>query len=557
MIRYVFEDLSVVNKSKLSAPLSNHTPNHTLTGSFIGKVAAIFLATTLLSSCGGGSGDSAASPTMPTTPISNDFEPGVFQASSVFFNQCANPAADQVNTQTNQAYGSGTVTDENNWLRSWSNELYLWYDEITDQNPAEFATSDYFELMKTTAVTASGNDRDRFHFTVPTQEWLESSESGVVSGYGTQVALLASSPPREIAIAYTEPGTPAAAEGVARGARILTIDGEDAINGNDVDTLNNGLFPASVGETHTFEIQDLGSTTTRTVSLTSAEITTTPVQNVGTIATASGTVGYLTFNDHIRPAEDQLIAAVNQLRAANIDDLVLDVRYNGGGFLFIASQLAYMIAGNAATSGQAFETLTFNDQHPDTDPVTGDTIQALPFYNVSTNDESLPSLNLSRVYVLTGSSTCSASESIINSLDGIGVQVIQIGATTCGKPYGFYPTDNCGTTYFSIQFRGENNAGFGDYPDGFSPFNATQPGSVRFPGCEVEDDFNAVLGDSNEARLAAALEFRETGACPATSAVASNLSTPEKAAKARLHANKALNVQTPKPAWLQNRLIQR
>ena len=48
------------------------------------------------------------------------------------------------------------------------------------------------------------------------------------------------------------------------------------------------------------------------------------------------------------------------------------------------------------------------------------------------------------------------------------MQVVQIGATTCGKPYGFYPTDNCGTTYFTIQFRGVNAAGFGDYPDGFS-----------------------------------------------------------------------------------------
>ena len=58
--------------------------------------------------------------------------------------------------------------------------------------------------------------------------------------------------------------------------------------------------------------------------------------------------------------------------------------------------------------------------------------------------------------------TCSASESIINGLRGVNVQVIQIGSTTCGKPYGFYPEDNCGTTYFSIQFKGVNAAGFGE-----------------------------------------------------------------------------------------------
>lgn len=500
-----------------------------------------------LSSCGGSGGGGTTQP-----PVTGDqFQPGVFEASSAFFNQCASPVPAGQNTQTNAAYGSGSTTAQNNWLRSWSNELYLWYDEIEDQNPANFTTEEYFELMKTNALTASGNPRDQFHFSIPTPEWLESSESGVVAGYGAQFALLSTTPPREAAIAYVEPGTPAAAAGLARGARILSVDGVDLINSNDTDTLNGGLFPTSNGETHTFQVQDLGSSTTRSVMLTSAEITTTPVQNVSVINTGSGPVGYLTFNDHIRPAEDQLIAAINQLAAANITDLVLDVRYNGGGFLFIASQLAYMIAGNAATSGRAFENLTFNDKHPDTDPVTGDPLEPIPFYNTSTNDASLPSLNLPRVFVLTGSSTCSASESIINGLEGVGVQVIQIGSTTCGKPYGFYPTDNCATTYFSIQFRGENNAGFGDYPDGFSPQNATEAGSVSLPGCAVGDDFNAELGDAAEARLAAALEYRSSGSCPTASAV-SDGSSP---ARAGATLQGPMNVKTPKPAWLENRLM--
>lgn len=516
----------------------------------LASMAALGIA---LVACGGGGGGSDASTPAPP-PTSNEFEPGVFSASSTFFNQCENPAAGQVNTQTNEPYGPGSTLAENNWLRSWSNELYLWYDEITDQDPADFTTEQYFELMKTTAVTPSGNDRDQFHFSVGTPEWLDSSNSGVVSGYGAQIALLAASPPREIVIAYTEPGTPATAAGLARGARIVTIDGVDAVNGDDVDALNAGLFPVNTGEAHTFEVLDLGSNTPREVTLTSAEITSSPVQNVSTIDTPTGTVGYLTFNDHIRPAESQLINAINQLQAANISDLVLDMRYNGGGFLFIASQLAYMIAGDGNTNGRAFERLTFNDKNPDTDPVTGAALEAIPFYNVSTDDDPLPSLNLSRVYVLSGSSTCSASESIINSLEGIGVQVIQIGATTCGKPYGFYPTDNCGTTYFTIQFRGENDAGFGDYPDGYSPFNAANPGSVRLPGCEIADDFDAALGNVSEARLAAALEFRATGACPAANATAS---ADPRAQKSLLQRSTGLEVSTPKPAWLSNRLLHR
>ena len=99
---------------------------------------------------------------------------------------------------------------------------------------------------------------------------------------------------------------------------------------------------------------------------------------------------------------------------------------------------------------------------------------------------------------MTGGMTCSASESIINGLRGVNVQVIQIGSTTCGKPYGFYPEDNCGTTYFSVQFKGVNAAGFGDYTDGFAPNNRTAAGGERLPGCSVRDDFGFALGNTTK-----------------------------------------------------------
>ena len=93
--------------------------------------------------------------------------------------------------------------------------------------------------------------------------------------------------------------------------------------------------------------------------------------------------------------------------------------------------------------------------------------------------------------------------------------VILIGDDTCGKPYGFYPTDNCGITYFTIQFRGENEKGFGDYADGFV-IGGSDNGQDVVRGCVVADDFDHLLGDEQEARLAAALSYRETGSCPAT-----------------------------------------
>jgi hypothetical protein len=417
----------------------------------------------------------------------------------------------------------GTAVDENNWLRSWTSELYLWYREVPDLDPSSYSTARYFPLLKTSATTASGSLKDKFHFTYATSAWEALSQSGVEVGYGALFLLLQRTPPRSAVVAFTQPGAAVAMPpaNLTRGAHVLAIDGVDLVNASDaasINTLNAGLSPSNAGETHVFTIQDAGSTTSRTVTLQSGAQTSIPVQNVKAISTSIGTVGYIQFNDHIATAEQELIDAVNTLKGQGIIDLVLDIRYNGGGYLDIASELAYMIAGPGPTAGQTFEQIQFNDKHTATDPVTGAPLAPAGFHATSqgfstSRGHALPTLNLPRVFVLTGRNTCSASESVINSLRGVDVQVIQIGSTTCGKPYGFYPEDNCGTTYFSIQFRGVNNKGFGDYTDGFSPANTTSAIGAVLPGCSVADDFSHALGDPAESRLAVALSYRVTQAC--------------------------------------------
>ena len=320
-------------------------------------------------------------------------------------------------------------------------------------------------------------------------------------------------PERNLVVAYTEPGSPAAQKNVKRGAKLIAIDGYDFLNSNDnatIDKLNAGLFPQA-GDVHTFEFQDYGSSTTYAVVLQAANVTKTPVQNVKVIDTPTGKVGYFLFNDHIATAEQELYDAVNTLSTAGVKDLVLDIRYNGGGYLYIASELAYMIAGSDATANKIFEKTSFNDKHKDKG-LFGEAITATPFYNVSDALGALPSLNLPHVYVITSGDTCSASEAVINGLRGAGVEVIQIGSQTCGKPYGFYPEDNCGTTYFTIQFKAVNDKGFGEYSDGFVP-GPIDNGMDLIKGCPIGDDLTHDLGDVAEKNLATALQYRDTGSC--------------------------------------------
>jgi hypothetical protein len=129
--------------------------------------------------------------------------------------------------------------------------------------------------------------------------------------------------------------------------------------------------------------------------------------------------------------------------------------------------------------------------------------------------------------------------------------VIQIGSTTCGKPYGFYPADHCGTTYFSVQFKGTNAANFGDYADGFAPNNRPSVGAERLPGCSVADDFSMALGSPNEARLAAALGHRLSGTCPAPSGAKPSLTKPLNGAPSGDD-----DVILQKSPWLMNRIVE-
>ena len=429
----------------------------------------------------------------------------IFVSASSVVDKCAVPRVG-VSAFTGRAFPDkqGTLANEKSWLRSWSDETYLWYREIPDLNPDSFSTTaQWFTSLKTPALALSGAPKDRFHFTEVTETY-EAGNAGVSYGYGIKWSAVRSSAPRQWIAAVVTPDSPAALAGVARGDSIYSVDGAIFRDTTNVGVLNAGLNPATIGETHTFILTPADGGAQKTVALTSASVAIRPVPVSGIINTAAGKVGYIAFTTfNTFTAEKAIADAFAGLAAAGgITDLVLDLRYNGGGYLFISAQTAYMIAGQARTAGKNYEVTKTNDKKP----FGAD--DATPFYNEGSgypggvaNGQMLPSLNLRRVFILTSPGSCSASEALINGLRGIDVEAILIGGQTCGKPYGFFATSNCGTTNFSIQFTGVNNKGAGDYIDGFAPT------------CVASDDLTKALGDPTERQLAAALAYRNTGVC--------------------------------------------
>ena len=258
-------------------------------------------------------------------------------------------------------------------------------------------------------------------------------------------------------------------------------------------------------------MQGLGSaTSTASATPVLAASATNPVPITKTVTSPGGRkVGYILFNQHSQGAQDALITAFGSLKAAGVQDLVLDLRYNAGGFLYIAQAAAAMVAG-PSSAGQVFERARYSDKRAD-DTANGTFLFPASVDTAETQyprGAPLPQLGLPRLYVLTSTYTCSASESIINSLRGIGVQVILVGNRTCGKPYGFHRKDNCGNAYFPIEFQLTNAAGAGDYTSGF----AVQ--------CQVQENPVTALGGPSEPLLAGALHHIDTGNCPVSASTA-------------------------------------
>ncbi|MCS6996778.1 MAG: S41 family peptidase [Casimicrobiaceae bacterium] len=407
----------------------------------------------------------------------------------------------------------GSVEDEKRWLRGYTDLTYLWWRESPRVPLAAYASAfELFSALKSPAHIVSGRLKDVYSWREPTSAY-EQRVLGRVYGYGLNFARFQSAPPRRWTVSWVDPGSPAEAAGIVRGDRLVSVDGVDFESGTDVGTLNRGLFPPTEGEVHVFEFESPNGRR-KTAVLTSADLPIVSVPMLRRLLTPSGAVGYIHFTTFSPFSAEKAFAdaVAGLLAAGGVSDLVLDLRYNAGGSLTLSSRVAFMLAGPTATHGKRYARLVQNEKK-----AFGADAE-FAFLSTGSGNEGgvafgapLPTLNLRRLYVLTGPGTASASEAVINGLRGIGMEVITIGGTTYGKPVGQYVLDNCGTSYNLINFVTVNHEGRAEYFDGFAPV------------CAVADDFSHELGDPNEALLAAALMHRASGRCPNASSSADAL----------------------------------
>lgn len=378
--------------------------------------------------------------------------------------------------------GSATcdVASQKDWLRSYMQDWYFWSGMSPNPVPATYdSLQSYFDALLFTG--ASTVPADRWSYISDSASYSQYFEEGKTLGYGIFVNGLELQLP--LKVRFIEQRSPAALQGLARGDVILALNGRssaDLIAANDFAALN----PAKEGDTLTLQIASSAGQRTLTVTAATYALTPVPVSTVLTLANGVK-AGYLVMKDFITQAEAPLTSAFRDFGTAGATELILDLRYNGGGRVSTSNILASLVAGREH-DGQLFTRLSYSAKQS----------------SQNANYMLASSLKgFSRVVILTGERTCSASELLVNGLKPY-VQVVTVGARTCGKPFGFNPATSCTSTVSAVNFEVLNARNEGRYYDGIAA------------NCEVNETFSDQLGDPAETLTAAAARYLQTGTCP-------------------------------------------
>lgn len=418
-----------------------------------------------------------------------------------------NPDAFEFSLVNNQGGACG-IEAQRNWVDANMRDYYLFYDQVPTLRLSDYDTAE--QLITDLRVSP-----DRFSYVGDAALNEAFFEEGKDFGYGWR---LRRRDDNSLAVALVEPESPLATAGVIRGDTLVSIDGVDVasiVSSEQADEL------FGTGTDTRFVTLELSDATgdLREVDVTRGQYNVKAVLENTVVDTGNARVGYLSFLTFIETAREELAEAFANLASDNIDELVIDLRFNGGGRIDVANELASRVIGNGGEN-RNFLRYQFNDKYQSV--VSEDSLRE-PFKALDN------SLDLARVYVLTTPSTCSASELVINGLSPY-VDVITVGDTSCGKPYGTsgrYLASNCNKVMHAVEVEFVNDSGVGDYAAGLP---AT---------CAASDEYREALGDPTESLLFAALQHVSTGSCTAT--LATNASTVWRASA----ANAALNPVNP------------
>lgn len=366
-----------------------------------------------------------------------------------------------------------------NWyVRDAMTDLYLWYEHIPQVNSLQYATPEaYLEAIRYRPLDATFS-----YIGLKAADEAFFSESQFI-GYGLATRLEGTA----ARVLQVFPDSPASEVGLVRGDRIVAINGVSVERLVQTGEYGGAFGPAQIG--HVSRITYVRADGAAVEATMTKRLVTIPTVSATRVFEVDGRrVGYVFFRNFVQPSFAALDEAFATLSEAGVDELVLDLRYNGGGLVSVARHLASLIGG-VRVNGQVFAEYFHNDKN-------GHLNQVVRF------DARERALALERLVVITTRASASASELVINALRPF-MPVLVVGETTFGKPVGQYGVPFCDKVLYPVSFVLRNALGQGDFFDGFAP------------ECPAPDDADRPLGDPAEASLAEALHLVRTGTCSA------------------------------------------
>lgn len=365
-----------------------------------------------------------------------------------------------------------STSGQNLALQDLLEAQYLWYQFLPGVDPVQYPSPAayldavrYLPLDRTFSYVTSRAANDAFY------------DSSQFVGFGFASRRDAA----ELRVLQVFDGSPAQQAGLTRGTHLLEIDGRGVASLLADGGIETALDPESV--TIVF---DSGDGVRRSARMRKQLVTIPTVSSTRTFLVDGRTVGYLNFRNFVSPSYLALDAAFRGLRDAGVSELVLDLRYNGGGLVDVAVHLGSLIGG-ARTDGNVFAEMRHNARSVARN-------RTLRFRSHQA------ALGLSRLVVITSRASASASELLINALRPF-ISVVVVGDTTYGKPVGQYSVPICDSVVAPVAFSSVNAQGEGGFFDGI-PAN-----------CPAPDDIDHALGDPAESSLATALGYVRTGGC--------------------------------------------
>jgi carboxyl-terminal processing protease len=367
-------------------------------------------------------------------------------------------------------------------VKLYAEDIYLWYKNI----PANFNAQQYDdpnEIME--AIRPYGTETgfsdpvDRWSFAVTKAEW-DGVSSGISGDFGMGVFFLTNS---DLRVSYVERESPAGKAGIRRSWRIKSINGSTNITPSNANTIVAAVYQsASTSFVFTKPSGEDVNITLNAATYKEHPIFLDSVYNIGGKKT-----GYLVFNSFLGDTTEiynEFTRVFNRFSSAGVQDVVIDLRYNGGGYVSVQNALANWLVP-AAGNGGVMEVQQFNDKYTT--------------FNETIKFQKKGSLNLNRLFVIVSQNTASASELLINSLKPyMNVQLVG-PSNTHGKPVGFFPIPVGDWYIFPVSFRTVNKNGEGNYFNGIA-LNK-----------QVGDGLDKEWGDITESSFATALKFINSG----------------------------------------------